>query len=223
MSNPHQVLADHRAELFSKLVASGMSCGMAYLKAVNPKTTRASAHSSGSRWKHKPLIAARIKRIQNDLLPDDIVRPVATPCNQVSTGPKSPREALLARLWQAVNSDTNPDAIAAVKQLRDWIESDERAAQASSVADPAIIAGHILAVSGDYAALDAPGRADYCRRIVAAIESIGLPWADIQAAMTDSINRDFAPPLQQMPDSIDSNKPTPPDAPPISSPDVILS
>ena len=122
----------------------------------------------------------------------------------------SPRKLLLKRLWEAVNSQVNPEAIAAVKQLRDWLTEDEEKAKESQVADPAIIAGHVLAVSGDYSALDAPGKADYCRRIVAGFESLGLPWADMAAAMANSANRADAPPLQQVPDSIDPNETTPP-------------
>ena len=135
----------------------------------------------------------------------------------------NPRKLLLKKLWEIVNSDSNQEAIAAVKQLRDWIREDEKKVKESDIADPAIIAGHMLAVSGDYAALDAPAKADYCRRFVDILDSLGLPRADIHAASGDSANRDFTPPVRQTLDSIAPNEPTPPNALSITPPNVILS
>ena len=135
----------------------------------------------------------------------------------------NPRKLLLKRLWEAVNSQANSEAIAAVKQLRDWIREDEQAAQASQIADPAVIAGHVLAVSGDYAALDTIAKADYCRKFVDVLDSLGLPRADLHAASADFADRDFAPPPAQPLDSIAPNKSTPSDTLPITPSDITLS
>ena len=135
--------------------------------------------------------------------------------------PTSPRGALLKRLWMAVQSDKNPEAVQAVRELRDWLSEDEKKAKEAQIADPAIIAGHVLAVSGDYAALDPIAKADYCRRFVDILDSLGLPRADLHVA--SAADRDFAPPPAQPLDSIAPNEPTPPSTLPITPPDVILS
>jgi hypothetical protein len=241
-----QPLSDPMLEAFAVKVSTGVIPSHAYHQVYFPdqKLSKQSAWEGGKKRMALAVIKERIRQLSAqitrfpDRQPDQPTQSQAPsqavkaksqakgvkPPNLIDDGqPDNPRQALLRRLWRAVNSDTNPEAIAAVKALRDWIESDKRAAQASSIADPAIIAGHVLAVSGDYAALDAPGKADYCRRIVAGLDSLGLPRADFQAALADSANRDFAPPLSETIDSIDPNAPTPPIVDNQLLPPVILS
>ena len=231
----NQPLPDIMLESFAAHVAGGSRPGQAYrdVYAIGKDITRQACDAGGKVRMNYPLVVERIRQIkaQTGQLPpnprqssckpnvkSEQVQPLAPdkiPSQLIKDDtPANPRQALLKRLWQAVSSDTNPEAIQACKALRDWIESDEKAAKSSEIADPAVICSHLHSITGDYAALDDQGKAIYCKRIVDALGKLGITWGNLLDAM--SIRAD-APPILETIDSIDPNEPTKSDAPPISA------
>ncbi|MFA5107883.1 MAG: hypothetical protein WC497_06230 [Patescibacteria group bacterium] len=179
-------LAKPRLEKFAFYRAGGKTLAEAYaLAGAKIGISSKSAQVGGSRLIAIPSVRARVAYLSEQV--------IATKAHAFSPEqgliPKMPKEALLARLWQAVNAGSNPEAIAAAKLLRDWLREDEQDSKAQQISDPAIIAGHILSISGDYAGLDDAGRAAYCRRMIDSLGTLGLPRADFQAALAPEANR----------------------------------
>jgi hypothetical protein len=229
----NQPLSDPLLEAFAVKVSTGIIPSHAYHEAYFPgkPLSKQSAWEGGKKRMALPVIQERIRQLSAQItrLPDRTAGPgqvsqaqsqavKALPSikpDRIDDGsPNNPRQALLRRLWQAVNSDTNPEAIAAVKALRDWLSDDETAAKAQQISDPAIIAKHCASIAREYADLAPALQLQYMARIITALESCGLP----RDHMRQILNRADAPPIQQVPDSIDPNEPTKTDTPIISDP-----
>jgi hypothetical protein len=124
------------------------------------------------------------------------------------------RKELRDRLWDTVRNGLNPESTAAAKQLNDWFERDDANAEASQIADPAIIAKHCASIAHEYADMGPALQLQYMARIIDALESCGLP----RDHMRQILNRADDPPIQQVPDSIDPNALPKKDTPTISDP-----
>jgi hypothetical protein len=229
----NQPLSDPLLEAFAVKVSTGIIPSHAYHEVYFPEKplSKQSAWEGGKKRMALPVIQERIRQLSAQIsrFPDrtagpgqasqaqsQVVKaPPSIKPDRIDDGsPNNPRQALLRRLWQAVNSDTNPEAIAAVKALRDWLSDDETAAKAQQVADPAIICKHLSALQPDYADLDDASKLQYASRMIDALVTLGMD-RDI---LRQTLNRADAPPFSQVPDSIDPNDPTKSDAPPISDP-----
>lgn len=225
MPSPGKAQLDPDLKIFRDLVQSGVRPTQAYQRvyAATRKISPQACRQGGIRKMSQCNLLNPIRRCNNAT-----VQPVAKPIfkgmpevidNKDFT---SPRKLLLKRLWDAVNSDSNPEAIAAVKQLRDWLREDEQRAEAASVSDPAIVARHCAATLTDYTGMDAIQRQDYIARVLSTLESIGLPRADLLAGMqmppmpAIAPDRADAPPNQQPIDFIAQNTYPKSDQPPIS-------
>ena len=212
----NQPLSDPLLESFAAHVAAGDNAGAAYraVYAADRPLTRQACHLGGKLRLSYPLVAERVRQIQTQtkalprrapvkpnvkfcqVQPLDIPKPTTQPV--ANKQPTNPREALLRRLWEAVQSASNPEAIAAVKQLRDWLREDEQKAESANISDPAIVARHCAATLNDYANMDSTQRQDYIARVLSALESLGLPRADLLTGLRpppDPIIND----LQQQP------------------------
>jgi len=205
----NQPLPDAMLDDFAARVAGGDSPGSAYRAIYAPDRvlTRQACFLGGKLRMSYPLVVERIRQLkaQAGSLPRQALVKADVKCvksipltpvtEQIKKPPQDvkpetstiPRNMLLARLWKAVNSDTNPEAIAAVKQLRDWLREDEQDNKAQQVADPAIICKHLSALQGDFAGLDAAGKLQYSSRIVDKLIDLGMSRDNIHAASAPTL------------------------------------
>jgi len=236
-----QPLYDPLLEAFAVKVSTGVTPSHAYHQVYFPDKplSKQSAWEGGKKRMALAVIKERVRQLSAqitrfpDRQPDqptisqaqsqavkaqsqakDIKPPVLIDDGQ----PDNPRQALLRRLWQAVNSDTNPEAIAAVKALRDWLREDEQDSKAQQVADPAIIAKHCASIAREYADMTPAVQLQYAERVLNLVASCGIPLDDMRLVLI----RADDPPIRQPLDSIDPNSPTPTDAPLITEPVVIV-
>ena len=182
MPSPGRAQLDPDLKIFRDLVASGVRPTQAYKRVYAPtrKISPQALYQGGLRMLN------RINRLNPRPVP---LKPVDKPIKKAPAQPvadqdfTSPRKLLFKRLWVAVQSDKNPEAIAAVKQLRDWLREDEQKAESANISDPAIVARHCAATLNDYANMDAAQRADYIARTISALVSCGIPRADLLAGL----------------------------------------
>lgn len=171
-------LAKPKLEKFAFYRAGGKTLAESYeLAGAKTGISSKSAAVGGSRLAAIPGVRARIAYLQQQI-------PAKPDHPMLDNGaiPKTPRDALLARLWQIVNSDNNPEAIQAVRALRAWLREDAQAAKDSDVADPAIICKHLSAIRLEYEDMDAAQRLQYAARVVDNLDKLGIMRADVHAA-----------------------------------------
>jgi len=171
---------DPDLKTFRDLVASGVKPTDAYKRvyAASRTITPQALYQGGLRMLNR-INRLNVKQVCLKPVDKPIIKPVFKDKAQPVADKdfESPRKLLLKRLWEAVNSQANPEAIAAVKQLREWLREDEQDSKASQVADPAIIARHCASIAGEYAAMEPAVQLQYMTRILDVLESCGLPKA----------------------------------------------
>ena len=90
-----------------------------------------------------------------------------------------------ARLWEAVQTGTSAEAIAAIRVIRDIEREDAERKSKQGVADPALVVGHLARLAGALPNMGEKERKAYVTGLIKGIAALGIGVNEIEQACAE--------------------------------------
>ena len=162
-------------EAFCRLIIAGkLSHADAYREAYQSTATPNSMAVAACKKKKRIDIAARLRYLR-DL---QRVDPATSDAIRRAGGYR-------ARLWEAVQTGTSAEAIAAIRVIRDIEREDTERKSKQGVADPALVVGHLARLAGKLPGMAGIERKAYVTGLIKGIVAFGIEIQEIEQACAD--------------------------------------